>query len=216
MVSKLKISTKIQLFFISLLGKIGLVMKMMIVKIFTLFNKVLEYAERENTKLVLKRAGQVDASVKPGKNTFLQIQPKIKKLIIEENVSWKDNNAIRIYNGAEFIMRKNTYFSDRVSINCLDKIEIGENSWIGEGSKLYDHNHKYVTEPEYEWKIREFDTAPIIIGKNVKIYSDVTILKGVTIGDNCIIGAKCTIYKDIPPYSIVINKTENIIKPILK
>ncbi len=32
-----------------------------------------------------------------------------------------------------------------------------------------------------------------------------TILKGVTIGDNCVIGAGCVIYKDVPANSIVIN-----------
>lgn len=134
--------------------------------------------------------------------------------MIEEGVRWKSHIAIRLNEGGTLILRKNVYFADFVSINCLDKIEIGENSWIGEGSKLYDHNHAFVTEPEYEWKVNEFNTAPIIIGKNVKIYSNVTILKGVTIGDNCIIGSNVTIYKDIPPYSLVINQSENIIKPL--
>ena len=179
-----------------------------------LIPKFFEKVKQENDKQNLIAIGKVHSSLYVGKKTFLQIHPKIKELSIDENVSWKSGNAIRMYKNATLILKKNVYFSDRVSINCLEKIIVGENSWIGEGSKLYDHNHAFVTEPEYEWKINEFDTAPIIIGNNVKIYSDVTILKGVTIGDNCIIGANCTIHKDIPPFSIVINKTENIIKPI--
>lgn len=191
-------------------------MSLALFKILNLIPKLIDKIGIEYTKRLLKSKGQVHSSLDIGKNTHLQIHPKIKNLTIKENVRWKTNNAIRMYEGATLIFEKDVYFSDYVSINCLDKIIVGENSWIGEGSKLYDHNHAFVTEPEYEWKVREFETAPIIIGKNVKIYSNVTILKGVSIGDNCIIGANVTLYKDIPANSIVINKSENIIKNIFE
>ena len=37
------------------------------------------------------------------------------------------------------------------------------------------------------------------------------ILKGVTIGDNCVIGAGCVIHKDVPPNSIVVNKQKLVL-----
>lgn len=183
-------------------------------KFFYLIFKFLKIAESKYQKQVLKNHpnAEISADLKTGINNFYEIHQGVNKIIIEKNVRWNSNNMIRIYKNSELILRENAYFSDFVSINCLHKIEIGKNSWIGEGSKLYDHNHSYVTEPVYEWKIREFEKAPIIIGENVKIYSNVTILKGVTIGDNVIIGSGCTIYKDIPANSIIINKSENIIK----
>lgn len=91
------------------------------------------------------------------------------------------------------------------SINCLEKIEIGENTLFGESVKIYDHNHQYSSE-----KIEH--QAPIKIGKNCWFGSNVIILKGVTIGDNVILGAGCVIHKDIPSNSIVINKQEQIIR----
>lgn len=187
-----------------------------LLKVLNFIPKFLDKIGIEYNKKLLKSVGNVHHSITIGKNTYLQIHPNIKELTIKENVRWKSNNSIRVYENATLIFEKDVYFSDFVSINCLDKIIVGENSWIGEGSKLYDHNHAFVVEPEYEWKVREFETAPIIIGKNVKIYSNVTILKGVTIGDNCIIGANVTVYKDIPANSVVINKSENIIKNILE
>ncbi|WP_245539688.1 hypothetical protein [Riemerella columbina] len=39
-------------------------------------------------------------------------------------------------------------------------------------------------------------------------WTNCIILKGVTIGDNSIIGAGCIIYKDVPANSIIINKQE--------
>ena len=95
------------------------------------------------------------------------------------------------------------------SINCLENIEIGENTLFGEGVKIYDHNHQYSSE---KIEHQKFTTAPVKIGKNCWLGSNVIILKGVTIGDNVILGAGCVIYKDIPANSIVINKQEQIIR----
>ncbi|MBP8060970.1 MAG: hypothetical protein KAY30_03945, partial [Cloacibacterium sp.] len=41
------------------------------------------------------------------------------------------------------------------------------------------------------------------------------ILKGVTIGDNCIIGAKCLINRNIPANSIIMSKVQNLKIPLM-
>ena len=73
---------------------------------------------------------------------------------------------------------------------------------FGEGVKIYDHNHKFSTDPVKVEK-GAFTTAPVRIGRNCWIGSNVTILKGVTIGDNVIIGTHCLIHQSIPSNSIV-------------
>ena len=50
--------------------------------------------------------------------------------------------------------------------------------------------------------------APVSIRKHCWIVSNVVILKGVTIGDNCVIGAGCIVYKDVADGSVVVNKQE--------
>ena len=54
------------------------------------------------------------------------------------------------------------------------------------------------------------------MGKDCWIGSDVTILKGVTSGDNTIIGAGCLVRKDIPTNSVVYNDGNLIVKEIRK
>ena len=53
-------------------------------------------------------------------------------------------------------------------------------------------------------------TAPVIIGKNVWIGENCTILPGVTIGDNAVIGAGSVVTKDIPNDSIAIGNPARI------
>ena len=55
---------------------------------------------------------------------------------------------------------------------------------------------------------------PIVIGKNVWIGANVTILGGVTIGDNSIIAAGAVVNKDIPPDSVAAGVPARVIKSI--
>ena len=191
-------------------------MKGLLIKILMIFPRIIDKIGKMNTMHQLKsmKNAFIHPTFRIGKNTFLLLS-KDAKITIEEGVVMKDNNAIRIRKRGELILGKNVNISDYVSINCIEKIEIGDDTGIAEGCKFYDHDHAFVTEPEYEWKQNEFNTAPIIIGKNVKIYSEVTILKGVTIGDNCIIGAKCLINRNIPANSIIMNKVQNLKIPLM-
>ena len=191
-------------------------MNSLLIKILMIFPKIMDKIGKMNTMHQLKslKNSTIHHSFRIGKNTFLLLS-KEARITIKEGVVMKDNNAIRIRKRGELILGKNVNISDYVSINCIEKIEIGDNTGIAEGCKFYDHDHAFVTEPTYEWKQNEFNTAPIIIGKNVKIYSEVTILKGVTIGDNCIIGAKCLINRNIPANSIIMSKVQNLKIPLM-
>ena len=102
------------------------------------------------------------------------------------------------------------FFNNFSSINCIDKITIGDNSIFGESVKLYDHNHEYGFNPDFFVDKNNYKTAPIEIGENCWIGSNTVILKGVVIGDNTIVGAGCIIHKSIPANSIVKNK-QNLI-----
>ena len=137
--------------------------------------------------------------------------------IFKENSKAIFGNNVDIRNGFNLVVGKNAtleladnvFMNNNCSINCLENIFIGENTLIGEGVKFYDHNHKYTAA---EVSHKEFTTAPIFIGKNCWLGANVLVLKGVTVGDNVIIGAGCVIHRDVPANSIVVNKQEQIIK----
>ena len=157
---------------------------------------------------------KLHSDLRIGKATTFEFDDDTK-FEIGKNVIWRDHNAIRIRNGGHLIFGNNVDLSHYISINCLDKIELGDDTCIAEGCKFYDHDHAFDTKPEYVWHKNKFNTAPIIIGKNVKIYSNVTVLKGVTIGDNCIIGANCVISRNVPANSIIFGKHELMRLPLM-
>jgi acetyltransferase-like isoleucine patch superfamily enzyme len=91
------------------------------------------------------------------------------------------------------------------AIVCWNKIEIGNNVRIGGGTVIYDtdfHSLNYqdrISFPEIKDNIK---TMPILIEDNVFIGAHSTILKGVTIGKNSIVGACSVVTKNIPENEI--------------
>lgn len=128
------------------------------------------------------------------------------KIIFEKDMSVRNNCSFLSFENGLLKFSSGIFINNGCSFNCLKSIEIGENTIFGEGVKLYDHNHRY-GDASLNIKEQGFNIAPIKIGNNCWIGSDVIILKGVTIGDNSIIGAGCLIYNDIPPNSIVKNNS---------
>lgn len=106
------------------------------------------------------------------------------------------------------------FFNNNCSINCHSCISIGCKSTFGEGVKLYDHDHNFR-------KIRDgrsvpslFVDAPINIGDDCWFGSNVIILKGVTIGNNVVVGAGTIITKDIPDNTIVYARQDLVFRTI--
>lgn len=57
-------------------------------------------------------------------------------------------------------------------------------------------------------------TAPITLGDNVWLGGDVTILPGVTIGSNTVIGAGSVVTKDIPSGVVAVGNPCKELRPI--
>lgn len=96
------------------------------------------------------------------------------------------------------------FFNNYCTLASRSGIIIGDGTIFGENVKVYDHNHCY-KDTQRSIKEQGYTSAPIKIGCHCWIASNVVILKGVTIGDNCVIGAGCVIYKDVQEGSVVVN-----------
>ncbi len=82
-------------------------------------------------------------------------------------------------------------------------ITIGNNCYFNKNSTLLTHD--WVTKV-YIHSGRDFlnSSGRVTIGNNVSFGQNVMVLKGVTIGDNCFIGAGSIVTKDIPANSIAV------------
>ena len=133
-----------------------------------------------------------------------------KGLVFPLSSTFRERFNLTIVNGGGISSRvmigRNVFFNHDCSITCSgSSVTIGDGTIFGENVKIYDHNHRY-KDTTIPIKEQGYTSAPVTIGKHCWIASNVVILKGVTIGDNSVIGAGCIIHKDVPEGKVVVNK----------
>ena len=108
--------------------------------------------------------------------------------------------------------------NDFVHINAVDCVKIGNNVLIASKVFITDLAHGSYrgddndSSPEEIVINRKLSSKSVEIGDNVWIGELVSILPGVQIGKNCIIGANSVVTKSIPDNCIAVGNPAKIIK----
>ena len=109
--------------------------------------------------------------------------------------------------GDDTIINHNAYLMDGGSIT------IGKHCFIGPNCGMYTAIHATLAEQRNQGLEK---ALPIKIGDNCWLGGNVTILPGVTIGSNTIVGAGSVVTKDIPDNVIAAGNPCRVLRPITK
>jgi len=75
-------------------------------------------------------------------------------------------------------------------------LEVGDRVWIGPGSRVFDADQHDLDAD------RRQQTAPVRIGDHCWIAADVTILRGVEIGEQSVVGTRSLVTRSLPAHSL--------------
>ena len=110
---------------------------------------------------------------------------------------------------------KNITLGQRIFINSGCKFQdqggvvIGDDCLIGHNALLATLNHDLSPS-----RRADMHPAPIVIGRNVWIGANATILPGVTIGDNAVVAAASVVTRDVPSDSIVVGSPARVVRSL--
>ena len=128
-----------------------------------------------------------------------------ENILIES--SFQCDYGYNIFVGENFYMNHNGVILDAA------KVEFGDNVFIAPNCGFYTAGHPI----DVEQRNKGLEYAkPIKVGDNVWIGGNVVVLPGVTIGNNCVIGAGSIVVKNIPDNSIAVGNPCKVIKQINK
>ena len=175
------------------------------------------WLERVYSKAILNEQEDASKVLKPNDRrmklmkAWYHFKAKIKKIVykliygkrvqIGKGTTWRHGFHITI-EGGQVEIGKDCFFNNYCSINSLKKVTIGEGTIFGSNCHIYDHNHRF-SDVDTSIKAQGYTLEETHIGNHCWFGTNAVVLKGVTIGDNCVIGAGVVVSSDVPDGTVV-------------
>lgn len=147
-----------------------------------------------------------------GKLFAIHFDASSSAVSIGDDVQFRDFCQIRSGMDGRLTIGNRVFFNNNCTINCFHEIEIGNDCQFGEAVKFYDVNHNYNQENVVIAE-QGYSKGIIRVGANCWFGTNVVVLKGVTVGNNVVVGAGCILRESVPSNSVVTNTQELRIKP---
>jgi acetyltransferase-like isoleucine patch superfamily enzyme len=159
--------------------------------------------------------------------TVHNLQAKIEKIYIGNNTHIRGTLLLFAHNGS-ITIGNNCYIGFGTQIWSAKEITIGNDVLISHNCNIIDtnsHEEDYLERKASYIKMLKnghptenvnVKSTPIIIEDHVWISFNVSVLKGVTIGQGAIIAAGAVVTKDVAPFTIVAGNPAVVVKHINK
>lgn len=136
--------------------------------------------------------------------------------IIQANIRFEDR-------GGEIRIGNRTYIG-KSDLVCYRRLVIGDDVIMSWGITVTDHDSHGL-----DWEHRNNDVldwgkgrkdwthvahAPVVIRDKAWIGFNVSILKGVTIGEGAVVGACSVVTRDVPPHSVVVGNPASVVRKL--
>lgn len=121
------------------------------------------------------------------------------------------NQPFRCDYGCNIFLGEDCFINFNCTILDEAKVTIGDYAFLGPNVSIYTACHPLDVDKRnqfIEW------AEPVTIGNNVWIGGDVTILPGVDIGDNVVVGAGSVVTKSFPADVVIAGNPARIIKTL--
>ncbi len=158
-------------------------------------------------------------------NALTEYQPEERKEVLKEllgelNDGVSFNGPIRFHYGVHTKIGKNTFFNFNFTCQDDTEVEIGENCDFGPNVTIVTPLHPMLADERKKLMCPDGEARrlcwakPVHIGNGCWICANVTILPGVTIGENCVIGAGSVVTKSIPANSFAAGNPCRVIRTL--
>lgn len=123
----------------------------------------------------------------------------------------RHNVELNIRDKAVLEIGSDVFLNSGCVITARERVSIGDHTIFGPNVVIYDNDHKICNGKVLD---NEFETAPVVIGRNVWIGAGAIILKGSVIEDNCVIAAGSVVKGRVESNHILIQKRNMELRPI--
>ncbi len=136
---------------------------------------------------------------------------KSRPIILHDGVHLMRGVVLSTGHSGRIELHDNVYVGEYGVLTSNAAITIGRDSLIAPHADLVDFNHATadLDRPVFAQPV---DAAPITIGRDVWLGARVTVLRGVTIGDQAVVGAGAVVTRDLPPRSVALGVPARVLR----
>ena len=95
-------------------------------------------------------------------------------------------------------------FLNGCHLSAKSTLSLGRRAWVGFGSRLIDADQHDLDAEHLE------QVAPISVGDYAWIAGDVSVMRGVCIGEHAVIGARSLVTADVPPHCLAFGQPARV------
>jgi acetyltransferase-like isoleucine patch superfamily enzyme len=117
---------------------------------------------------------------------------------------------IRCHEGRVEIGAK-TVIGEECTITAYQHVSIGRECMVADRAMLIDFDHHF-NDPERPIRVQGIDKHDVRVGNNVWVGYSACVLRGVTVGDNAVIGAGAVVTRDVPANAVVAGVPARVIR----
>ncbi len=155
------------------------------------------------------RRWRTDGLVFLGRDLELEVSPR-GRIELGRFVWIGDGTKLRCHEGRIEIGAK-TVMGQECTISAYQRVRIGEQCVIADRSMFIDFDHG-VVEVERPIRLQGIYKRDVVVGSNVWIGYGACILRGVSVGDNSIVGTNSVVTKDVPANAVVAGIPARVIR----
>ncbi len=179
----------------------------------------------DGTKIIYMRTPEADTFFENVKRA-MAITPVINRLTFDDANEIRDlfsnligrkvDDSFRLIPpfytacGLEIRVGRNVFINQNCTLYDLAEIRIGDDVMIGPNVNIITASHPISPKERRAYVFGK----PIVIENNVWIAANVTIVGGVTVGENSVIAAGAVVTKDVPSNTLVGGNPARIIRSI--
>lgn len=134
-------------------------------------------------------------------------------IVLEDEIIINRNSSLYAKGGGIRLGRR-TSLGSYSHITSLEKVELGDSVLTGGGCYFSSGTYSFENTDLAVMDQTIYSKGPIIVGKNCYFGAKSTVVGGLTIGSNAIIGAGSVVLKDIPSKVVVAGVPAKIIKEL--
>ena len=171
-----------------------------------------DYVGSDNLYADVQRTMRLAAEMNTGYHTEAEVRDYMRQITGSEiDETLRIFTPFHINNGKKITFGCDCFVNFGCTFLALGGITIEDDVFIGPHCVLATEYH-----PEEPATRHSLLTKPIVVKRNAWLGANVTVLAGVTIGENAIVAAGSVVTKDVPDNMVVAGSPAKVIREIKK